>query len=149
VAASIARSLSQIHRNIAARGPTGTGDYRRRRIYVSMSIIDMNTRRFERLERGQRETNDSLGRIEEALGRVADILEAHSTHFVRVEDALIGVSERVDRLTTAIARGRSHRIRVVRELTHNGVERAFRVLLCPTGGIDADDAIRDVPGWDD
>ncbi len=71
-------------------------------------IIDMTAKRLERLERGQRETNVRLGRVEDALGRVVEILEAHSRHFERSEDALIGIAERVDRLVTAIARGRTH-----------------------------------------
>jgi hypothetical protein len=79
-----------------------------------MAIVDLTLRRLERLEKVQRETNERLGRVErslggvqETLGRVAEILEAHSRHFERMEDALIGISERVDRLTTAIARGRT------------------------------------------
>ena len=72
-----------------------------------MTVVDLTTKRFERLERNQRETNDRLGRIEEALTRAVDVLEAHSTHFIRVEDALIGIAERVDRLVAAIARGRT------------------------------------------
>jgi hypothetical protein len=72
-----------------------------------MNVVEMTTKRFERLERTQRETNLRLGRIEDSLTRVVEVLEAHSTHFVRVEDALIGIAERVDRLVTAIARGRT------------------------------------------
>lgn len=74
----------------------------------------MNTRRFERLERGQRESNERLGRIEDTLGHVAAILDAHSAHFTRLEGALLGVAEgvdrlvgRIDRLANAIARGRT------------------------------------------
>jgi hypothetical protein len=72
-----------------------------------MAIVDFNARRVGRLEKQQRETNLRLGRVEESLGRVADILEAHSRHFERLEGALIGISEQIDRLTTAIARGRT------------------------------------------
>lgn len=72
-----------------------------------MAIVDLTARRLERLERAQKETNDRLGRVEDALGRVVDVLEVHSRHFGRMEEALIGISERVDRLTTAIARGRT------------------------------------------
>ena len=72
-----------------------------------MTVVDLTTKRFERLERTQRETNERLGRIEDTLTRAVDVLEAHSTHFVRVEDALIGIAERVDRLVSAIARGRT------------------------------------------
>lgn len=72
-----------------------------------MTIVDLTTKRFERLERNQRETNDRLGRIEETLTRAVDVLEAHSSHFVRVEGALISIAERVDRLVAAIARGRT------------------------------------------
>lgn len=62
--------------------------------------IDLVARRLERLEGQARETN-------ETLARVADILDAHSLHFERMEEALIGMSERMDRLTAAIARGRT------------------------------------------
>lgn len=72
-----------------------------------MAVVDLTLKRLERLELAQRETNKRLGRVEETLGRVVDVLEAHSRHFERMEDALIGISERVDRLTTAIARGRT------------------------------------------
>lgn len=72
-----------------------------------MAVIDLTAKRLERLEKGQQETN-------EQLRRVVDVLEVHSRHFERVEDALIGVAERVDnmaarldRLATAIARGRT------------------------------------------
>ncbi len=69
--------------------------------------VNLAARRFERLEKSQQETNDTLA-------RVATILEAHSRHFVRMEEAMIGISERfdgmserIDRLTAAIARGRT------------------------------------------
>lgn len=88
-----------------------------------MAIVDLNARRFERLEKVQKETNDRLGRVEDALGRVVDVLEVHSRHFERMEGALIGISERVDRLTTAIARGRT------RDLTRlEDHERRLRVM---------------------
>ena len=73
-----------------------------------MTVVDLTLRRLDRLEKSSKETN-------ELLGRVVTILEAHSRHFERVEDALVtvaetvdGVSARIDRLTTAIARGRTH-----------------------------------------
>lgn len=72
-----------------------------------MAIVDLTARRLERLERVPREADDRLGRVENALGRVVDVLEVHSRQFGRMEEALIGISERVDRLTTAIARGRT------------------------------------------
>jgi len=79
-----------------------------------MALVDLTATRLERLEKAQRETNDRLGRVEESiggvqetLGRVVDVLEVHSRQFERMEDALIGISERVDRLTTAIVRGRT------------------------------------------
>lgn len=69
--------------------------------------IDLAGRRLDRLEKAQRETN-------ETLTRVVSVLEAHSRHFERMEEALIGIAERVDgvgarmdRLTSAIARGRT------------------------------------------
>jgi hypothetical protein len=71
-----------------------------------MPVVDLAARRLERLEKSSRETNERLGKVEDALERVATILETHSRHFERKEDALIGVSERIDRLTAAIARGR-------------------------------------------
>lgn len=69
--------------------------------------VDLTLKRLERLEKSQNETNVRLGNVEEALGRVVQVLEAHSQHFERMEDALIGISERMDRLTAAIARGRT------------------------------------------
>ena len=69
--------------------------------------IDLATKRIGRLEKHQRETNERLGRVEETLGRVVTVLEVHSHHFERMEEALFGISERVDRLTTAIVRGRT------------------------------------------
>jgi hypothetical protein len=68
--------------------------------------IDLATKRFERLERAQQQTNERLGNVEDAPGRVVEVLEAHSQHFERMEDALIGISERMDRLTAAIGRDR-------------------------------------------
>lgn len=69
--------------------------------------IDLVTRRLERLEKGQRDTND-------ALARVAEILEVHSTHFERMEGVLAemsaridGMSGRIDRLASALIRGRT------------------------------------------
>jgi archaellum component FlaC len=88
-----------------------------------MAIVDLTARRLGRLEKGQQETNDRLGRVEDALGRVVDVLEVHSRHFERMEEALIGISERVDRLTSAIARGRTQDL--VRLQDH---ERRLRVL---------------------
>jgi hypothetical protein len=78
-------------------------------------------RRFDRLERGQRETNDRLGKVEDAVGRVVEVLEAHSRHFERMEDALIGISDRMDRLTSAIVRGRTADLARL-----DAVERRFR-----------------------
>ena len=76
-----------------------------------MSVVDLTLRRLDKVEKAQRETNERLARleiqVEESLGRVVEVLETHSRHFERMEDALIGISERVDRLTTAIARGRT------------------------------------------
>jgi hypothetical protein len=73
-----------------------------------MAVVDLTIRRLERLEKAQNETNDRLGRVEDSLGRVVDVLEVHSRHFERMEEALLGIAERVDRLTVAIARGRTH-----------------------------------------
>ena len=69
--------------------------------------IDLTTRRFERLEKAQKETNVRLEKVENALAGIANILESHSRHFERMEDAMLGVSDRIDRLTSAIARGRT------------------------------------------
>jgi len=72
-----------------------------------MAVVDLTVKRLERLAKAQHETN-------ERLGRIVDVLEVHSRHFERVEDALLGIAERVDhlgarmdRLATAIARGRT------------------------------------------
>jgi hypothetical protein len=72
-----------------------------------MTVVDLTLRRLGRLEKAQQETNKRLGRVEDVLGRAVDVLEVHSRHFERMEEALIGISERVDRLTSAIARGRT------------------------------------------
>jgi hypothetical protein len=79
-----------------------------------MTVIDLTARRVDRLERTQRETNerlgrmeDRLGRIEDSLGRVVTVLEVHTRHFERLEDAMLGMSGQVDRLVAAIARGRT------------------------------------------
>jgi predicted nucleic acid-binding Zn-ribbon protein len=79
-----------------------------------MTVVDLTLKRLDRLEKAQHETN-------ERLDRVVDVLEAHSRHFERMEDALLGIaarvdtvserldrlSGRIDRLVTAIARGRT------------------------------------------
>ncbi len=72
-----------------------------------MAIVDLTSKRLERLEKAQKQTNQQLGQI-------VNVLEVHSRHFERIEDALIGIAERVDnmagrmdRLATAIARGRT------------------------------------------
>jgi hypothetical protein len=67
-----------------------------------MTVVDLTLRRLGRLEKAQQETNKRLGRVEDVLGRAVDVLEVHSRHFERMEEALIGISERVDRLTSAI-----------------------------------------------
>jgi tRNA A-37 threonylcarbamoyl transferase component Bud32 len=72
-----------------------------------MTVIDLTTRRVNQLERAQRETNEKLGRIEDTLGRVVTVLEVHTRHFERLEDAMLGMSSQVDRLVAAIARGRT------------------------------------------
>jgi hypothetical protein len=72
-----------------------------------MPSVDLTARRLERLEKGQRETNALLGQMSDVMRHSVEILEGHSRHFERIEDAMIGVAERVDRLTTAIARGRT------------------------------------------
>ena len=86
-----------------------------------MTVIDLTTRRLERLEKAQKDTNqhlarvdDRLGHVEDSLGRIAMVLEVHTRHFERIEDAILGLATRVDRmadrldrLTTAIARGRT------------------------------------------
>jgi len=62
-----------------------------------MAVVDLTLTRLDRLEKAQRETNNRFG-------RVVDVLEVHSRHFERMEDALLGISERVGRWTTAVAR---------------------------------------------
>jgi chromosome segregation ATPase len=95
-----------------------------------MTVIDLTTRRIERLEKQQKETNDRLGRVDERLGRVEDalgrivsVLEVHSRHFERMEEALYGISDRVDRLTRAIARGRTQDL-----ARFDAIERRLMVL---------------------
>jgi hypothetical protein len=88
-----------------------------------MTVVDLTLRRLERLEKAQLETNKRLGRVEGIMGRAVDVLEVHSRHFERMEEALIGISERVDRLTSAIARGRTQ------DLAHlDDHERRIRTL---------------------
>jgi hypothetical protein len=72
-----------------------------------MAVVDLMVRRLERLEKAQQETKKRLGRVEDVLGRAVDVLKVHSRHFELMGEALIGISERVDRLTIAIARGRT------------------------------------------
>ena len=72
-----------------------------------MAIVDLTARRFDRLEKGQRETNVLLGQVSNVLSHSVEVLEAHSRHFERMEDAMIGIAERIDRLVSAIARGRT------------------------------------------
>jgi septal ring factor EnvC (AmiA/AmiB activator) len=48
-----------------------------------------------------------LGAVEHAIGGVARILDVHTRHFERMEDALVGMSERFDRLAHAIVRSRT------------------------------------------
>jgi hypothetical protein len=70
-------------------------------------IVDLTARRLKRLEKGQAETNALLAGMSGSMGHVVEVLEAHSRHFERMEEAMIGIAERVDRLTAAIARGRT------------------------------------------
>ena len=72
-----------------------------------MAIVDLTARRFEQLEKTQRETNTLLGGVSNVLNHSVEVLEAHSRHFERMEDAMIGIAERIDRLVSAIARGRT------------------------------------------
>ncbi len=48
-----------------------------------MGVVDLRVRRLERLEKAQMETNKRLGRVEDTLTRVVDVLEVHSRHFER------------------------------------------------------------------
>ena len=63
-----------------------------------MNVVNLATKRFERLERAQRETNERLGRIEDALTRAANALEVHS-------DVLLTIAHRID--VAAITRNRT------------------------------------------
>jgi predicted nucleic acid-binding Zn-ribbon protein len=98
-----------------------------------MPVVDLTLQRLDRLEKGQRELK---AQVEESMGRVVDVLEAHSRHFERMEDALIDIAERVDglgarmdRLATAIARGRTQ------DLTRfENHERRLRTLERRNGG---------------
>ena len=76
-----------------------------------MAVLDLTAKRLERLEKAQVETNRRLDDVQDSLRSMVTILEAHSRHFERMEDAMIGISERVDRLTAAIARGRTQDLR--------------------------------------
>jgi hypothetical protein len=93
-------------------------------------VVDLTTRRLERVENAQKQTNT-------LLGQCLDVLEARSRHFERMEEAMIGVAERVgglaarvDRLTVAITRGRMQDLarfddheRRLRALEHPGRAR--------------------------
>jgi predicted nucleic acid-binding Zn-ribbon protein len=83
-----------------------------------VAIVDLTLRRLDKLEKAQRATNTQIAELrtqmQDSLGRVVEVLEAHSRHFERMEEALIGISEgvdglsgRMDRLVSAIARGRT------------------------------------------
>jgi hypothetical protein len=65
-----------------------------------MNVVNLATKRFEKLERAQRETNARLGRIEDTLTRAANALDVHS-------DVLLTIAHRIDGLVAAIARGRT------------------------------------------
>jgi hypothetical protein len=84
-----------------------------------MTVVDLTLKRLDRLEKSMRDltvrADARFGRLEGALDQIVGILEAHSRHFERMEEALVtvvervdGVSARIDRLATAIARGRTH-----------------------------------------
>lgn len=86
-----------------------------------MTVVDLTLKRLDRLEKSMRDmtarTDARFGRLEGALDQIVGILEAHSRHFERMEEAILtvadrvdGVSARIDRLTNAIARGRTHDI---------------------------------------
>ena len=55
-----------------------------------MPAIDRTLQRLDRLEKGQRELK---AQVEESMGRAVDVLEAHSRHLERMEDALIDNAE--------------------------------------------------------
>lgn len=66
---------------------------------------DSTDPRFARLEQAQRKTAERLSKMEETLARVADVLELHERHFERMEKAILGISERVDRQKVAVTKG--------------------------------------------
>ena len=79
-----------------------------------MAVVDLAPKRLTRLERTQRETekalkeiNQRLERLEGTVGQAVAVLETHSRHFQRMEETMIGIAERIDLLTAAIARGRA------------------------------------------
>lgn len=72
-----------------------------------MPVIDLTTRRFERVEKLLGQMSGAIAHTSGIMEHIAEVLEAHSRHFERMEDAMIGIAERVDRLTVAIARGRT------------------------------------------
>ena len=63
-----------------------------------MTVLNLTTKRFERLERTQRETNERLGRLEETFTRAANTLDAHTDHFGRIEEAVLRMSASFDEL---------------------------------------------------
>lgn len=62
-----------------------------------MTTIDLTTRRLDRLDKAQRQGNT-------LLGQCVKVLEAHSRHFERMEEAMIGIAQRVDRLAEHVDR---------------------------------------------
>jgi hypothetical protein len=80
-----------------------------------MTVVDLTSKRLDRLEKSMRaltaRTDARFGRLEGALGQIVGILEAHTLQFERMEAVLIGVSDRIDRLTDRVDRLTSALIR--------------------------------------
>ena len=72
-----------------------------------MNVVNLATKRFEKLERAQRETNVRLGRIEDTLTRAANALDVHSDVLLTIADRIDGLVGRIDGLVAAVARGRT------------------------------------------
>jgi septal ring factor EnvC (AmiA/AmiB activator) len=81
------------------------------RVQQGVARVEQGVARVEqgvaRVEQGVARVEKRVGGVEEAVGGVARILDVHTRHFERMEDALIGISERFDRLARAMIRSRT------------------------------------------
>ena len=75
-----------------------------RRRHLHSPAVDAPSRRLVQLEKAQRETNARLAAIEDSFARVVEVLDAHARLFEQLEEAIAGVSARVDRLMAILMR---------------------------------------------